>query len=230
MNFYETDEDRAFKQMVAEEHASVLSGLAPQTMVMTRMGEAPVEWLESGDEVLTRDRGFVPILWIHRTKFDRSGLRKSPDLAPVTLSASMIQDDVPERDIELSPNQLVLVRSPFAELQFGSNEVLVPAKSIGVQRSLDDMRPMERTTYAHVLLPSHQMIVADRLWLGSLFTGSLDQEIEKIDCPLAHQLETVRMTAARPILNEEEGRMLMIEIWQSRKTEEAGKELKAEAG
>lgn len=204
----------AIKRQVAEENASVLAGLTPGTILMTREGEAPVEWIEAGDEVLTRDRGFVPILWINRTKFARKDMRQFPEFAPVTLPANCIEPGLPAQDITVSPRQLLLIRSALAERDYGSAEVLIPALAVGQQADPVDMTWDTRVSYAQVLLPSHQLLVAESLWLGSLFTGSLGLDVTS-DCPLTEQLEDARMLACRPVLDLEEGRSLMNEIWEA---------------
>lgn len=202
------------KRKLAEAHASVLAGLTPGTILMTREGEVPVEWLEAGDEVLTRDRGFVPILWINRTKLTRAEMRGFPEYAPVTLEADSIEPGVPAQRITVSPRQLVLVRSALAERDFGSSEVMVPALSIGKQADPIDMSWDTRVSYAHVLLSSHQMIAAESVWTGSLFTGEIGLESAP-DCSLTMQLEQTRMKACRPILSVDEGQALMQEVWQA---------------
>lgn len=202
------------KRRIAEAHASVLAGLAPGTILMTREGETPVEWLESGDEVLTRDRGFVPILWINRTKLNRKELRDFPEYAPVSLLKDRVEPGIPAHDMVVSPRQLILVRSSLAQKDFGSSEVLVPANAIGDQVDPTELKWDARVSYAQVLLPAHQTFIAEGLWLGSLFTGTLGLEATP-DCPLTVKLEQPRMNACRPVLNEDEGRVLMQEIWQA---------------
>ena len=204
------------KRRLAEAHASVLAGLSAQTIVMTREGETPVEWLAVGDEVLTRDRGFEPIIWINRTKLSRADLRAAPELAPVIIPAGLVDEDVPGAEITVSPRQLILVRSPRAELEYGSHEVLVPAASFADRISADDVHWSDKASYAQILLASHQMLVAERLWMGSLFTGTLATGLSAKACPLYAKLSTPHMQACRPILTEREGRALMHEIWAAR--------------
>ena len=206
------------KRALAEAHASVLAGLTPGTILLTREGEAPVEWIEAGDEVLTRDRGFVPILWVNRIKLARNDLRSFPDYAPVLLKADCIERGTPAQSITVSPRQLVLVRSPLAELDYGSTEVLMPALSIGTQADPVEMSWDTRVSYAQVLLKNHQTLNAEGLWVGSLFTGTLGLDAPS-DCPLACQLETARMQASRPILTVDEGRALMQAIWKAQMLE-----------
>lgn len=208
------------KRQIAEAHASVLAGLTPGTILMTRDGETPVEWLESGDEVLTRDRGFVPILWINRTKLNRKELRAFPEYAPVSLPEGCVEPGVPAHDLSVSPRQLVLVRSALADKDYGSSEVLVPARAIGGQADPSDLRWDARVSYAQVLLSTHQTFSAEGLWIGSIFTGTLGLEVDP-GCPLTTKLDAPRMKACRPILDEDEGRSLMHDIWSARARAEA---------
>lgn len=195
-----------------ELHAAVLSGLTPATVMMTREGEVPVEWLAVGDEVLTRDKGFVPIAWINRIRLSRNELRDVPEYAPVTLSESRIEPGFPSRDVVVSPRQLVMVRSPLAERDYWSSEVLVPAAALGAQRDPETMHHSERATYTQILLPTHELMMTEASWVGSLFTGMLAQNLGTLSCDLTSKLDEPRMQASRPILSEEEGRALMIEI------------------
>ena len=208
--------DQSQKRVLVEKKASVLAGLAATTIVMTREGEMPLEWLIPGDEVLTRDRGFEPVIWINRVKLDRKDMRAFPEFAPIKIKAGSIEENVPETDITVSPHQLFLARSPRAELNFGSNEVLVPAAAIGSRTDTENMQWDTRVSYVQVLLASHQAILTDGLWVGSLFTGQLAVDLRAADCPLAAMLEVRDMKATRPILSEDEGRVLMHEIWHDR--------------
>ena len=207
--------------MIAESEASVLAGLSSGTILMTREGETPVEWLENGDEVLTRDRGFVPILWVNRVKLDRKDVRSFPEFAPVTIPAERLEPGVPAHDVKVSPRQLVLVRSPLAERDYGSPEVLLPSLAIGDQADPNVMRWDVRVTYAQILLATHQTIAIEGLWLGSLFTGSLGLDTT---CPLTKKLETPNMKACRPVLDVQEGRALMQEIWEVQAQKAAAQE------
>ncbi len=212
---YEAREGSDDKRALAEAQASVLAGVPSGTIVITREGETPVEWLEAGDEVLTRDRGFEPILWINRIKMERKELRQFPDFAPVTIKAGVIAPGLPMADIQVSPRQLMLIRSPIADRDYWSPEVLVPAKALGQQADPKKMHHAARVSYAQMLLASHQLIGSDGLWLGSLFAGTLAEGLNA-PCPIAEMIGNRRMRAARPILSVAEGRALMKEIWEER--------------
>lgn len=218
----QNSEDNApdFVRQLAEEHASVLAGLSAETIVITREGETPVDWLAVGDEVLTRDRGYEPIIWINRTKLNRDDLRITPEFGPVTITAGTVDASTPETDVTVSPRQLILVRAARAEIEYGSHEVLVPAASIAPRADPENMHWNAQVSYAQILLASHQMLIVDRLWVGSLFTGSLATDLHAERCPLYAKLSAPHMMACRPILSEEEGRVLMHDIWAERAASE----------
>ncbi len=201
-----------FEQALVQNSSSVFSGLTSGAMVVTRNGEVPVEWLETGDDVLTRDRGFMPVRWINRVKLDRNSFRQRPDYAPVSILSERVDDRFPLHDISVAPDQLVMIRSPLAERDYWSNEVLVPARALGTQKDVDDMRGSDRAVYTQIMLQTHEAIIVDGLWCGSLFTGAMSLEIDFLGSRLATSLKEPLMRSTRPILNLDEARVLISEI------------------
>ncbi|MGJ8604148.1 MAG: Hint domain-containing protein [Marivita sp.] len=138
------------------------------TMIETAQGPCPVETLTEGQSVLTLDHGYEPIRWIGHGKVCGFGR-----LAPVCIAAGALGN---RRDLYLSPNHRVLLRSPLAELWFGQPEVLVPAKALvngGPIRSV----PMARADYYHILLDTHRMVFSEGIATESLFTGAMARNI-----------------------------------------------------
>ncbi|MEO9820246.1 MAG: Hint domain-containing protein [Paracoccaceae bacterium] len=202
----------AFEKTLVQSSDSVLTGLTSGAMVVTRNGEIPVEWLETSDEVLTRDRGFEKVLWINRVKLERESFRDRPDYAPVTIPAGRIDSQFPMYDVTASPDQLVMVNSPMAERDYWSTEVLVPARALGTQAVVDDMRWSSRAIYTQIMLSTHEAIIVDGLWCGTVFTGSMAKTTDMDRSPLAQQMKDPRTMSTRPILNIDEARVLMSEI------------------
>ena len=201
-----------FEQTLVQSCDSALTGLTSGAMVVTRNGEVPVEWLETSDEVLTRDRGFEKILWINRVKLERDNFRERPEYAPVTIPADRMDNKFPTHQITMSPDQLVMVRSPLAERDYWSTEVLVPASALGSQADVNDMRWSSRAIYTQIMLPTHEAIIVDGLWCGTVFTGSLAKSQEFARSPLAQKMKNPQMMSTRPILNLDEARVLVSEI------------------
>ncbi|MEP6019495.1 MAG: Hint domain-containing protein [Paracoccaceae bacterium] len=209
---FHSDQSDAFEQTLVQSSDSVLTGLTSGAMVVTRNGEIPVEWLETSDEVLTRDQGFVKVLWLNRVKLERESFRDRPEYAPVTIPAGRVGSQFPTHDITVSPDQLIMLRSPLAERDYWSTEVLVPASSLGSQAKVDDMRWSSRAIYTQVMLPTHEAIIVDGLWCGTIYTGSLAKSKDMDRSPLAQQMKDPRMMSTRPILDADEARVLVSEI------------------
>ena len=164
---------------IPEEVVCFLAG----TRIETPDGAVAVETLAPGHHVRTLDRGPQPVRWIGRSSV--CGLGR---LAPVCISAGALGND---RDLFLSPNHRVLVRSSTAELWYGQPEVLVPAKAL-----VDGVRirtvPILRADYLHIVLDDHQMVFSEGIATETLFTGTMTQDI--LDAEAAEQL---RMQAPR---------------------------------
>jgi hypothetical protein len=78
------------------------------------------------------------------------------------------------RDLFLSPNHRVLLRSTMAELWFGHPEVLVPAKAL-VNGTTVQRVPMAKADYLHILLDNHDLVFSEGIATESLFTGAVAQ-------------------------------------------------------
>ena len=74
------------------------------------------------------------------------------------------------------------------------------------------MRWYSRAIYTQVMLPTHEAIIVDGLWCGTIFTGSLAKSKEMDRSPLAQQMKDPRMMSTRPILDADEARVLVSEI------------------
>ncbi|MCK0167391.1 Hint domain-containing protein [Jannaschia sp. S6380] len=111
-----------------------------------------VENLTRGDLILTRDGAPQPLEWVGSV----DGLT-TPDTAPVLFRPGAIGNVAPLR---VSPQHRMLVRGWRAQLWFGEEEVLVPAKSL--INGLDVIsEPPGRVRYFHLLTPRHEVIFAE---------------------------------------------------------------------
>ncbi|MEL6102000.1 MAG: Hint domain-containing protein [Pseudomonadota bacterium] len=177
------------------------NSFGPGTMLMTRDGEVPVEWLETGDALLTRDGGYATILEITRNRLSGPYLRRRPEMAPVCIAAGSLANGLPAYDILVAPNQLLLYRSPRASLHFWSIDVLIPAQALASLQASPAKTPPHDLTLTQLRLPSHELLMSEGIWLGSLL-----EPAQKDD----HGDTVARaMQAARPILSMEEARLLL---------------------
>ncbi|BBF93786.1 Hint domain-containing protein [Blastochloris tepida] len=122
----------------------------PGTMIRTPAGEAAVETLQAGDLVLTREGAAQPVRWIGRqTVSTRFGdpLR----VLPIRIRAGALGDNVPTRDLLISPDHAILVDG--ALIHAGA---LVNGTSIVRERDVPEV-----FTYYHVELDDHSLVLAE---------------------------------------------------------------------
>ena len=97
------------------------SGLLPGTLLLTQDGEIPVEFLNPGDRVITRDAGLVRVDAVSR--FTRR-------LAAVRFAAGTLGANRPDQDLILPAGQPVLVRDWRARALFGRSQAMVRAAAL----------------------------------------------------------------------------------------------------
>ena len=120
------------------------------TKIATPTGEVKVETLKRGDLVLTVDGRALPVIWLGRQTISR--LFTDPLRAlPIRIKAGALADNVPSRDLLLSPDHAVLI--DHALVQAGA---LVNGTSIVRENKV----PIN-LTYYHVELDEHALILAE---------------------------------------------------------------------
>lgn len=139
--------------------------------IKTMTGERPVETLSMQDMVLTMDNGYQPIRWIGSRVLSRDVLRGNPDLLPVRIAASALGPDLPQRDLLVSRQHRILLRSKIARNMFGCPEVLVAAKDLVFLPGVEEITEMDRVEYWHFMFDKHQVVYAEGAAAESLFTG-----------------------------------------------------------
>ncbi len=194
----------------------VIACFTPGTRIATLRGEIPVEDLVAGDRVVTRDNGIQNIRWIGKKKVDWRAMLSYPHLKPVLIRRGTLGNDLPERDMMISPNHRVLVANERTALQFDEGEVLVAAKHLigGLSvRSIDSVG----TTYIHFLFESHEVVLSDGIWTESFqptdktlkgFGNSQRTEIFEIFPDLKAAGGKAAFGAARKVLTKDEASVL----------------------
>ncbi len=186
------------------------------TLIATPYGEVPIETLEVGDRVITRDNGVQRIRWIGERVVGGDELGRMPSLRPILIEAGALGNGLPERDLLVSPNHRMLVTGQ-ADLLYGEAEVLVAAKHLthlpGV-RQVD----VENVTYFHILFDRHEIVLSNGTWSESFRPGDVgmdaledDQRREILALFPELAQETARVIdfpAARRILKRHEAEAL----------------------
>jgi len=139
------------------------------TRILTPHGFRAVESLQAGDLVITKDKGPKPVRWAGHARFMGLGADHLR-LQPVRIRAHAFGQNVPERDICVSPNHALLIDHWRTSLYFGDDEVLTPAKALLGDGSVR-ISPRPDVSYHHLLLDEHSLINAEGLWSESLYLG-----------------------------------------------------------
>lgn len=171
--------------MTFSEIENVIPCFTPGSGIATPKGERPVEDLKVGDRVLTRDNGIQSITWVGKKALNTQDLRLTPNLLPIMISAGALGDDLPERDMMVSPNHRMLVVSEIAQLYFGESEVLMAAKQMTKMKGVEVMKTPQ-TTYIHFMCQNHEIVLADGAWTESFQPG--DMSLRGVDADQREEL------------------------------------------
>ncbi|MDO9637680.1 MAG: Hint domain-containing protein [Pseudotabrizicola sp.] len=149
---------------------NVVPCFTPGTLITTPKGLRPVEDLQPGDQILTRDSGFQDICWAGRRDLGLADLLANPALRPVRIAAGALGGGLPRRDMLVSPQHRMLIEGARAELLFGEREVLVAALNLvglpGIARVM-----ARRVSYIHVMCSQHEIMQAEGAWTESFQPG-----------------------------------------------------------
>lgn len=138
---------------IFDENLKSVVCFTPGTRILTAQGERPIESLQAGDLVLTRDDGLQPIRWIGATTVEGQGA-----FAPIYLGRDALEGA--NRPLIVSPQHRFLVDDWRADLLFAEQEVLVAAKHMINDHSVMQL-PCPRVTYIHMMFDRHQIVYAE---------------------------------------------------------------------
>ncbi|GHE92872.1 hypothetical protein GCM10016455_11220 [Aliiroseovarius zhejiangensis] len=151
--------------------SSVVPCFVSGSLIDTPDGPRKIETLGVGDAVLTLDNGPQTIRWIGRQELCLRELSKKPKLAPIRITAGALGANLPLRDLCVSPQHRVLVRSPIAKRMFGAEEALIPARKLIDIPGIFVDTVKAPVTYLHMLFDSHEIVLSEGAPTESLFTG-----------------------------------------------------------
>jgi hypothetical protein len=135
------------------------------TLIRTGRGDASVETLEIGDEVMTASGALRPIKWIGRRSYGRRFIMGRKDILPVCIKAGALAENVPARDLWISPHHAMF----FADERGG---LLIEAKDLVNGSSIVQAQSVDKLEYFHIELDSHDVIIAE----GALSETFLDDD------------------------------------------------------
>jgi Hint domain len=122
------------------------------TLILTPAGEVPVEELAIDDQVITASRVPRRIKWIGRRSYAPRFAWRQKHLLPVCVKAGALAEDIPKRDLYISPNHALYLEGALIEV--GD---LIDGASVVQLASVEE--PIE---YFHLELDRHDLIIAER--------------------------------------------------------------------
>ncbi len=136
--------------------------IGPGAMIATEDGHEPVEWIEAGTRVVTRDRGLQPVKLV---------LRRHVSLPPGVLhrvDGTTLEATGDPEPIILSQKTPVLLRDPKAELMFGMPEVLAPCHAVA-----NGPGGKGSVTMTSLVFDCHELVMAGGSWVGAWYGDGL---------------------------------------------------------
>jgi hypothetical protein len=122
----------------------------PDTLILTDRGDVAVETLSIGDHVMTMSGVARPIRWIGRRSYSGRFAMGQKDILPICIKAGAIDDNVPRRDLWISPHHAMYL-----------NGVLIEARDLVNGASIVQAKSVDKVEYFHIELETHDVIIAE---------------------------------------------------------------------
>jgi len=153
-------------------YASLYVCFAADTRLCTATGMRRIDALSRGDLLWTADDGFAPVRWLGSRHVPAARLAADPAGLPVRIAAGAVAHGVPARDVVVSQQHRIAVRSPIVARMFGVSEVLVAARHLLGIPGIALEASGRGVTWMHVLLDRHQVVEAEGMMTETLLPGT----------------------------------------------------------
>lgn len=140
---------------------------AAGTRLATARGEVSVEDLRQGEPIVTlvgSDRVLRPVAWIGTRRLDLSPDIEPELSAPLRIRRGAFAENIPGRDVWLSPDHRVLVGGR-----------LIPVRLLANGMTITHERDVTSVCYFHVELESHAILLAEGLPAESFLNELADR-------------------------------------------------------
>lgn len=182
--FFDSGND-AFQVLSQESYEPKIVCLAGGTLVETKPGLRPVEDLQVGDCVLTRDSGWQVLRWVGAQKVTKNWLRQQPKLAPVRISSGALggsaESPLPTRDLLVSRQHRMVVQGAKVKRLFGEDEVMIPAIKLTRLPGIYVDEGVTEVSYHHLLFDRHEIIYAEGAPTESLYLGAQAKQAMSVE-------------------------------------------------
>jgi len=120
------------------------------TRIQTAQGETLIEQLAIGDTVMTTTGHLMPIRWIGRRSYSGGFAARNIEVLPVLIRAGALADDLPRRDLWVSPEHAMYV-----------DGMLIAARDLVNGESIIQVEAVDEVTYFHLEFDTHAVIYAE---------------------------------------------------------------------
>ena len=150
------------------------------TLIQTPFGRVPVETLQAGDLVTTRDNGDQVLKWV-----GTANTHGTAQFAPVRFDIGALGNT---EVLEVSQQHRMLLDVACTELNFGTPEVLVAAKHLAGNKGIT-IAPRMHVEYVHLMFAQHEIVHANGSWSESFFYG--EQDVKGLEMAARQELEDI---------------------------------------
>jgi hypothetical protein len=149
-------------------------GVTPDTRISTPFGDRPAQDLVVGDLVNTRDDGAQPITDVRQTVAAPS----ERNHFPVRIAQGALGFGLPRADLHIGPQHRVLFEHIRVPLMFGTDAVLVRAKSLAVShRNIAVQKAIAPTSFIQISLASQAIVFAEGVGVETILPDG-DRDLE----------------------------------------------------
>ncbi len=125
------------------------------TLIQTPKRKVPVEALKIGDPVTVMSGTARPIKWIGRRSYNGRFLLGRKDMLPICIRAGALADNVPCRDLWISPHHAMYFAEPTGD------GMLIEVKDLTNGVSIVQAERIGKVEYFHIELETHDVILAE---------------------------------------------------------------------
>ncbi len=166
------------------------------TGIATPAGNVAVQDLRPGDKVLTAGGAETTVKWVGVQPVD-TRIAHPAKVNPICISAGAIAQNIPERDLFVSPDHAIEI----AGMLYNAS-ALVNGKTIYKVAKM----PLEGFTYYHVETDAHELIMAEgcpaESYLDMPDRSGFVNGAERAGAPMIEEMPLSRITASRLVPQE----------------------------
>lgn len=133
------------------------------TLIATPKGDVPIGELRAGDEVITRDNGVQRISSVSKKSMTGRELFNAPHLRPILIQEGALGDNLPEVDMQVSPNHRIAVGRDQSSLDLKGDGSLVAAKHLVNHKNIVQIDCF-RADFFQIQFNKHEIIMVDGSW------------------------------------------------------------------